>query len=60
MSEDPVAAGRGEVVDGRLRCYYRLTPRGSERLAAEAERLQQNAGVAVRRLARGHAIGGLA
>ena len=31
---------REEVVDGRLRRYYRLTPAGTGRLAAEAARLQ--------------------
>lgn len=59
-AEGLVAADREEVVDGRLRRYYRLTPRGGERLAAEAERLQQNASIATRRLARGHVIGGTA
>ena len=34
----------------RLRRYYRLTPAGSARLAAEAARLQANAAVALARL----------
>lgn len=41
---------REEVVDGRLRRYYRLTPAGSRRLAEEAERLRANASVAASRL----------
>jgi DNA-binding PadR family transcriptional regulator len=45
-----VAADREEVVDGRLRRYYRLTPDGSAVLAAEADRLRSNAAVAARRL----------
>jgi DNA-binding PadR family transcriptional regulator len=41
---------REEIVDNRLRRYYRLTPKGSETLAAEATRLQANAAVALKRL----------
>jgi len=41
---------REEVVDSRLRRYYRLTPVGTERLAEEAARLQSNAYVAMTRL----------
>jgi DNA-binding PadR family transcriptional regulator len=41
---------REEVVESRLRRYYRLTPVGSERLAEEAARLQSNASVAMTRL----------
>jgi DNA-binding PadR family transcriptional regulator len=41
---------REEIVDSRLRRYYRLTAVGSERLAEEAARLQSNASVAMRRL----------
>ena len=37
-------------MDGRLRRYYRLTPKGSELLAAEAARLQANAAAALSRL----------
>jgi DNA-binding PadR family transcriptional regulator len=37
-------------VDGRLRRYYRLTPAGTRRLAAEAARLQAHAGAALARL----------
>jgi DNA-binding PadR family transcriptional regulator len=39
-----------EIVDGRLRRYYRLTPSGAAALAAERARLHANAGVAARRL----------
>jgi DNA-binding PadR family transcriptional regulator len=39
-----------EVVDSRLRRYYKLTRVGSERLAEEAARLQSNAYVALSRL----------
>ncbi len=41
---------REEIVDSRLRRYYRLTAAGEERLAAEAARLQANAVVATSRL----------
>ena len=49
---------REEVVDNRLRRYYRLTPTGSETLAAEAARLQANAAAALSRLGVGEAGGG--
>ena len=39
-----------EIVDSRLRRYYRLTDAGKEHLAAEAARLQANALVAMSRL----------
>ena len=54
-----VAVDREEIVENRLRRYYRLTPGGEERLAAEAARLHANATAAMRRLGRGLA-GGLA
>ena len=41
---------REEIVDGRLRRYYRLTPSGARVLAAEAERLRASAAVAAKRL----------
>lgn len=41
---------REEVVDNRLRRYYRLSPEGRTRLAAEAVRLQANASAALARL----------
>ena len=37
-------------MDNRLRRYYRLTPNGSELLAAEAARLKANASAALSRL----------
>jgi DNA-binding PadR family transcriptional regulator len=45
-----VELDREEIVDSRLRRYYRLTAAGSERLAEEAARLQGNARVAMMRL----------
>jgi len=45
-----IAVDRKEVVDSRLRRYYRLTPAGEERLAEEAARLHSNARVAMARL----------
>ena len=45
-----IAVDRQEIVDGRLRRYYRLTGEGSTRLAAEAARLQANAHAALSRL----------
>jgi DNA-binding PadR family transcriptional regulator len=41
---------REEVVDGRLRRYYRLTPEGTKLLTAEAGRLRAHATVALTRL----------
>lgn len=61
QSEGLVEADREEVVDGRLRRYYKLTGAGAERLAAEAERMRVNAETAARRLApRGRLAGGTA
>jgi PadR family transcriptional regulator, regulatory protein PadR len=45
-----VVAEREEVVDGRLRRYYRLTDEGAAVLDAEARRLADNAAEARRRL----------
>jgi DNA-binding PadR family transcriptional regulator len=45
-----VEADREEIVDGRLRRYYRLTPAGAQRLAAEVERLRVHTTVAAKRL----------
>jgi DNA-binding PadR family transcriptional regulator len=45
-----VAVDREEVVDGRLRRYYRLTPEGGRQLAAEAARLRSHAATAFARL----------
>jgi DNA-binding PadR family transcriptional regulator len=48
--EQLIDADRDEIVDGRLRRYYRLTPSGAEALAAETARMRSNAAVATRRL----------
>lgn len=48
---------REEIVNNRLRRYYRLTPEGGHRLAAEAARLQANAAIAVQRLRLNPAMG---
>jgi DNA-binding PadR family transcriptional regulator len=45
-----IGVDREEVVEGRLRRYYQLTPAGTERLRAEAARLQAHATVALKRL----------
>ncbi len=45
-----IEVDREEIVESRLRRYYRLTATGAERLAAEAARLQANAAVAMSRL----------
>lgn len=45
-----IVVDREEVVENRLRRYYRLTPKGSDLLAAEADRLQANASAALSRL----------
>lgn len=45
-----VEVDREEIVDSRLRRYYRLTAEGTDVLAAEAARLQANANVAMMRL----------
>ena len=45
-----IEVDRQEIVAGRLRRYYRLTPEGTRRLAAEAARLQAHATVALGRL----------
>ena len=45
-----IEVDREEVVDGRLRRYYRLTPSGTAVLSAEAARLHANATAALQRL----------
>jgi DNA-binding PadR family transcriptional regulator len=45
-----IMVDREEIVEGRLRRYYRLTGEGGELLAAEAARLQANAHAALSRL----------
>ena len=51
-SEGVVGVEREEVVDGRLRRYYRLTADGARLLAEETARLQANAAAASKRLKR--------
>jgi DNA-binding PadR family transcriptional regulator len=48
--EGLVEFDREEIVDGRLRRYYRLTPTGGRRLTAEVDRLSRTTAVARRRL----------
>jgi len=45
-----IEVDREEIVESRLRRYYRLTPAGAELLATEATRLQSNVHVAMSRL----------
>ncbi len=49
-SDGLVAVDREEIVEGRLRRYYRLTAEGGKLLAAEAARLHANARAALSRL----------
>ena len=49
-ADELIGVDREEVVDGRLRRYYRLTPAGTKRLAAEATRLHSDAIAALSRL----------
>lgn len=48
--EGLVEADREEIVDGRLRRYYRLTDAGGDALRAETERLRRNVAAATERL----------
>ncbi|MEV4566862.1 helix-turn-helix transcriptional regulator [Nonomuraea sp. NPDC049419] len=50
QAEGLIAEDREEIVDGRVRRYYRLTGDGVTRLAAEAERLRRHAAAATQRL----------
>jgi PadR family transcriptional regulator, regulatory protein PadR len=54
--EGLVQSDREEIVDNRLRRYYRITTDGTEQLAEEAERLRVNAQAALRQLRLGGAI----
>ena len=45
-----IGVDREEIVDNRLRRYYRLTPVGEKRLADEAARLHKHAVAALGRL----------
>jgi DNA-binding PadR family transcriptional regulator len=46
-----ITVDREEVVEGRLRRYYRLTDEGATQLTAEVDLLRRRAEVAARRLA---------
>jgi DNA-binding PadR family transcriptional regulator len=48
--DELIDVDREEIVDGRLRRYYRLTPAGTKRLGAEAAQLQAHATAALTRL----------
>lgn len=50
LLEGLVEFDREEIVDGRLRRYYRLSPPGAQRLAAEVDRLSRTTAVARQRL----------
>jgi DNA-binding PadR family transcriptional regulator len=58
-AEGLIVADREEIVDGRLRRYYRLTDDGAALLDAEAQRLQRNVAAARARL-RDRAVRGAA
>ena len=49
-TDELIEVDREEIVESRLRRYYRLTPTGAEQLAMEADRLRSNAHVAISRL----------
>jgi DNA-binding PadR family transcriptional regulator len=53
-----IEVDREEIVQSRLRRYYRLTGAGEQRLTTESERLRQQASVAEKRLKARHQIGG--
>ncbi|BCJ36079.1 hypothetical protein Athai_35820 [Actinocatenispora thailandica] len=53
-----IEVDREEVVQTRLRRYYRITAVGARRLAADAARMRRHADAATRRL--GHLAGGTA
>jgi DNA-binding PadR family transcriptional regulator len=49
-ADELIEVDREEIVDGRLRRYYQLTPAGTKRLSDEAARLQEHATAALTRL----------
>jgi DNA-binding PadR family transcriptional regulator len=57
LTAELIDVDREEVVDGRLRRYYVLSPGGRRRLTAEVARLQANAAAAVTRLRAAGALG---
>ncbi|MEU4405304.1 helix-turn-helix transcriptional regulator [Streptosporangium sp. NPDC023963] len=50
QDEGLITEDREEIVDGRVRRYYRLTGDGAARLTAEAERMRRHAKAATARL----------
>ncbi|MGW8847052.1 PadR family transcriptional regulator [Streptomyces sp. JH002] len=56
LADDLIRVERDEVVDGRARRTFALTPAGRDRLAAEAERMAATASEARRRLGIGGAV----
>jgi DNA-binding PadR family transcriptional regulator len=50
VDSELICSDREEIVDGRLRRYYRLTDTGAGELGAEAERLRVNVEAATSRL----------
>ena len=50
QSDGLIETDREEIVDARLRRYYRITAEGRRQLEAEVARLRANAAVAARRL----------
>ncbi|GLW06842.1 hypothetical protein Misp01_19720 [Microtetraspora sp. NBRC 13810] len=59
QEEGLIVEDREEIVDGRVRRYYKLTDDGATRLAAEAERMRRHARAASARL-RAAGLGGMA
>lgn len=57
-TEGLIEVDHEEVVQSRLRRYYRLTGVGEKRLAAESDRLRQQAGIAEGRLRARRDLGG--
>src|SRR3984893_18930358 len=53
-----ISVDREEIVENRLRRYYRLTPEGSKQLATEAARFQSNAAGAIPRPRTARGAGG--
>ena len=49
-ADELIEVDHEEIVDGRLRRYYKLSEEGGRQLAAEAARLQANATAAITRL----------
>lgn len=50
LGEGMVEVDREEIVDSRLRRYYRLSAAGAERLSVDAQRIAAQANMALRRL----------